>query len=270
MFGGGIFAEESANVEQPDVNEIVNRVAANWRRDIDAERDYTYQARRVTQLFNKKGEVASTQIRTYEVLIVFGRYYRKWIARDDVPLSAKEQNKEDEKLDKFFDKQQKMSDKNRAKELENTQKFKRELADELPRVLKWEIVGDEILDDQPVWVLQATPNKAYKPESDRLKVLSKLSGKIWVSKADYKWIKFETELAEDFNVGWFLAKIDKGTRIVSEQTRINDEVWLPKRYLFEGRIRALFMPIRGRTETTYSQYKKFTSDVKIRFSEREF
>ena len=269
IFTGGLFAEESAKVEQPDANAIINRVAANWRRDIDAERDYTYQARSVTKSLNKKGEVTNTRIKTYEVLILFGKHYRKLIELNDKPLSAKEQKNEEEKLNKFFDKRQNMSEKDRAKEMkkeeENAQKFKRELADELPKALKWEIIGDEILDGQPVWAIVATPNMEYKPKSDRAKTLSKMSGKFWVSKADYKWMKVETDLVEDFKVGWFLVKIDKGTHIELEQTRINDEVWLPKRVFADGSGRVLFILGRVCFEITYSQYQKFTTDVKIKY-----
>lgn len=266
LFTNGIFADESTTIEWPEPQELINLSTDNWRRGLDAIRDYTYQKRRVTQVFNKNGELKISRIETYEISIIFGKQYSKLIAIDDKPLSVKDQKNEEKKLDKFFDKQRKMSDKDREKELEKENlKLQREIADELPQMLSFEIIGDEILDGYPVWVLSATPRKGYKPRSNAGKLLSKMSGKIWVTKAGYKWVKLEADIAEDVNFGWFLFKLRKGARIEIEQVRINDEVWLPKRVLVSGAARVAVINAIVHDEATYSKYQKFTSDVKITY-----
>ena len=266
LFAVGLFAEESITVERPDPQEIVRRVAANYQRDIDAAADYTFQQRSFTQEFDKNGNVTKTRIRTYETLILFGEQYGKLIAVDDKPLSEADQKKEDERLSTFFNKRKEMSEEDRAKKRENAaQKFQREIADELPHILNYEIIGEEIIDGQPVWVIQGTPRKSYKPKSRTGKLLSKLSGKVWVTKTDDTWVKLEADFAEDFSVGGLLLKIRKGTRFEVESTRVNDDVWLPRRVLINGNARVLWSTMRPYTETTYSQYQKFTSEVKITY-----
>jgi hypothetical protein len=49
-----------------------------------------------------------------------------------------------------------------------------------------------------------------------------------------------------------------------EQTRVNDEIWLPSSMLvrFQARL-ALLRVLRGEYDIRYSNYRKFQSDSKI-------
>lgn len=254
-------AQESA--PRPDAQEIIRQSLSHWRRNLDAARNYTYQRRSVDDQLEKDGDLKKSETKTYQVSIIYGEPYEKLIARDDKPLSEKDQKKED-KLNKFFEKQKDMSDEERQREREKKRdKFRREIADELPLMLNYEIVGEEEFNGQPVWVLSATPKRDYHPNSMAGKLLSKISGKLWISKADYQWVKVEADLADDFTVGWFLFKLRKGTHLEFEQTRINDEVWLPKRAFVRGSGRVAVKSGYFRNLTEFSNYQKFSSDVKI-------
>lgn len=255
-------AQESA--PRPDAQEIIRQSLSHWRRNLDAARNYTYQRRSVDDQLEKDGDLKKSETKTYQVSIIYGEPYEKLIARDDKPLSEKDQKKEEDKLNKFFEKQKDMSDKERQREREKKRdKFRREIADELPLMLNYEIVGEEEFNGQPVWVLSATPKRDYHPNSMAGKLLSKISGKLWISKADYQWVKVEADLADDFTVGWFLFKLRKGTHLEFEQTRINDEVWLPKRAFVQGSGRVAVKSGYFRNLTEFSNYQKFSSDVKI-------
>jgi hypothetical protein len=49
-----------------------------------------------------------------------------------------------------------------------------------------------------------------------------------------------------------------------EQTRVNDEVWLPKRVTIELAARVLLLKnIRSEIEVTYRDYRKFQSDSRV-------
>ena len=56
----------------------------------------------------------------------------------------------------------------------------------------------------------------------------------------------------------------KGTHLIIELTRVNHEVWLPKRVQlhFDARV-ALFKSYDDDVEQTYRDYKKFRTDTKI-------
>ena len=56
-----------------------------------------------------------------------------------------------------------------------------------------------------------------------------LRGKIWIDQKNYGWVKVEAEAIDTISWGFFVLRIHKGSRIAFEQTRVNDEIWLPKR-----------------------------------------
>jgi hypothetical protein len=257
------FAQESAP-DRPDAQEIIRRSLSHWRRNLDAARNYTFQERTVEEELNKDGSVKKTEISTHDILIIYGEPYEKLTARDDKPLSEKDQQKEEEKLNKFFEKQQKKSDEEREKErAKERDKFQRDIADELPLMLDYEIVGDDSFDGQPVWEIKATPKGNYKSHSMAGKLLSKMSGRVWITKSDYQWVKAECDLMDDFAVGWFLFKLHKGTHLEFAQVRINDEVWLPRSFFLQGSGRMAVKTGRFRNTVQYNNYQKFKADVKV-------
>jgi len=260
LFAVRLFAEERAAIKQPDPQEIIRRVAATYERDISRLSEHIFQQRSVTQEFDRNGSVRETKTRTYEAVILFGQRYLKLTAIDDKPLNEIDKKREDERLNKAFILLKERSDEDRKKAMETqVEGFMREIGDELPYILDYRIVDEEMIDGQPVWVVQATPMKNSRPKSRGAKLFSKFSGKVWVTKADYTWVKLEAELTDDFTVGWLLFRIYKGACIESESTFV-DGVWLPKQQSFDMGMRALWNSRRARTETIYSRHQKFISD----------
>ncbi len=252
------------DVSLPTAQEIMRQSVSHWRRSLDAARNYTFQRRSIEDKLDKDGDPKKTEIETYQISIIYGEPYEKLIARDDKPLSEKDQQKEEEKLNKFFEKQKNIPEEERQRNREKErQKFQHEIADELPVMLDYQIIGEDEFNGQPVWVLSATPKRDYHANSRAGNLLSKLSGRVWITKADYQWVKAEATLSEDFSVGWFLFKLRKGTHLEFEQTRVNDEVWLPKHVFVEGSGRLAVKSAHFRLVSDYSNYQRFTSDVKI-------
>ena len=96
------------------------------------------------------------------------------------------------------------------------------------------------------------------------KFLSKFRGRVWIDKDDLQLAKMDVETLDTVSLGLGLARIHKGTRFVLEQTRVNDEVWLPRQveYKFNARI-ALLKAYNVDGEQTYGDYKKFRTSSKI-------
>jgi len=57
---------------------------------------------------------------------------------------------------------------------------------------------------------------------------SKIRGRVWIDAAENQWVKIDAETIATISFGLFLARLHKGTHIVTEQMRVNDEVWLPR------------------------------------------
>ena len=74
----------------------------------------------------------------------------------------------------------------------------------------------------------------------------------------------EAEVIDTISFGGFLVRLAKGSHLEADQTRVNGEVWLPKRCEAEASARvALMKKYHGRLEITYSDYKKFQTDSRI-------
>jgi hypothetical protein len=231
------------------------------------QRDYTYIDREVQNKLDSKGQAKSTEVKTYEVLEIYGEPVQRLIAKDDKPLDAKEAAKEEEKIQKIIDKRKNESEEERkkreekaVKEREDGRKFVREVAD----AYDFKLVGTEEVGGRDAWVIDGEPRAGFEPHMKEAKLLSKFRGRVWIDKGDLQLSKMDIEAIDTVSFGWVLARIHKGTRVVLEQTRVNDEVWLPRHVTFKVDARvALFKGYNLAGDQEYRDYKKFRTTSKI-------
>jgi len=94
--------------------------------------------------------------------------------------------------------------------------------------------------------------------------LSKFHGRIWIDKTDVQMSKMDIEALDTVSWGLFIARFHKGSHFMIEQTRINDEVWLPRQVNFKIDVRvALLKSFNMDAEQSFRDYKKFRTDSKI-------
>ncbi len=231
------------------------------------QRDYTYIERVERHELDGKGGVRKTDTRTSEVLQIYGEDVQRLIAKDDQPLSSGEAKKEDDKIQKIIDKRKNESEEDRRKRLakeekdrEEDRKFVLEIAD----AFNFQLIGAELIDGRDTWVLEGEPRPGYEPKQRNAKILGKFKGRVWIDKAEAQWVKLDIMAIDTISFGFVLARIHKGTHLIIELTRVNDEVWLPRRVQlhFDARV-ALFKSYDDDVEQTYREYKKFRSDTKI-------
>jgi hypothetical protein len=64
--------------------------------------------------------------------------------------------------------------------------------------------------------------------------------------------------------GSFLVRLDPGARIQFDETRVNDEVWLPRHISVAASARlGIFKKLRVQEDTTYKSFRKFQSDSRL-------
>ena len=73
-------------------------------------RDYTYVERDEEHRLDNKGQVKSTEVKTYDVMELYGEQVQRLIEKDDKPLHAKDAAKEEEKIQKVIDKRKNESE----------------------------------------------------------------------------------------------------------------------------------------------------------------
>jgi hypothetical protein len=259
--------DASGTVSQEQIREVLRRVA---EKDIENDkrlRDYTYIQREEQHRLDGKGNVKKVESRTSEVLVIYGEEVQRLIAKDDKPLSEQDAKKEEERIQKITDKRKNESDSDRRKRLEKEEKNRedgRKFVLEVADAYDFRLVDSETLDGHETWVLDGEPRPGFEPKSREAKFLPKLRGRIWIDKTEMQWVKLDVTTTDTISVGLFLARIHKGTRIVVETTKVNEEVWLPKHVDFHVDLRlALLKNLNVDVEQTFRDYKKFRTDTKI-------
>jgi hypothetical protein len=259
--------DASGKLSQEQMQELLRVVADKDMENDKVLRDYTYSQREVDHKLDGKGQVKSTETRTSDIMEIDGEQVERLVEKNDKPLDAKDAAKEDEKIQKIIDKRKNETDDERRKRLEkedkereDNRKFVRDVAD----AYTFTLLGTEQIDGRDAWVIAGEPRPGFEPKTKDSKFLSKFHGKVWIDKADLQLSKMDVEAVDTVVIGLFLARIHKGTRFVLEQTRVNNEVWLPLSLAvkIDARV-ALLKNFDLDVEDTYSDYKKFRTSARI-------
>ena len=259
--------DASGTVPAEQIRELLRRAEEKDLENAKRQRDYTYLERVERHRLDGHGGIDKTETWTSEVLEIYGEPVVRRTSKDDKPLSADEAKNEDEKIQKIIDKRKNESEQERRKRLvreekdrEQDRKFVLEIAD----AFNFQLIGSDVIGGRDTWVFEGEPRPGYEPKDRNAKMLSKFKGRVWIDQAEAQWVKLDITAMDTISVGFVLARIHKGTHLVIELTRVNDEVWLPKlvELHFDARV-ALFKSYDDDVEQTYRDYKKFRTDTKI-------
>lgn len=260
-------AGPDGKLSQDQMQQLLRVVADKDIENDKRQRDYTYIEREVNSKLDGNGRTKSTEVRTYEILEIYGEQVQKLIAKDDKPLNAKEATKEDEKIQKIIDKRKNESEANRKKREEKELKdreeeraFVREVAD----AYNFKLVGAEEVAGRNAWVIEGEPRPGFQPHMKDAKYLPKFHGRVWIDKDDLQLAKMDVECLDTISWGGFLVRFHKGSRFVLEQTRVNDEVWLPRQLGIKVDVRLVVLKdFNVDIQQTFRDYKKFRTETKI-------
>jgi hypothetical protein len=254
-------------LSEDQIRDLIRKAADNDMENDKKLRDYLYTERDEQRNLNGKGEVKSTETKTYEVMEIYGDQTQKLVAKDDRPLSDKDAQKEDEKIQKLIDKRKNESPEDRdkrlakeAKEEEDGRKFVLEAAD----AYNFKLVGREVIEGRDNYVIDADPKPGYEPKMKEAKILPKFRARLWIDAESIQWKRVDAECIDTVSWGLFIARIHKGSHITIIQTRVNDEVWLPQHITvkLDARV-ALMKEYNLDFDVAYSDYKKFRTETKI-------
>ena len=260
---GAIFGQVVQDDARGIIRKSVELDQANWQR----MKDYTWIARQTDRSLDSSGEVKAEKSETWETVVVYGEPHRRMLERNGKPLSAEDQRKEQEKLDKAVAKRERESPEQRQRreaEYEKGREKDREFLRHVPDLFDFQMLGDQKIDGHNVWVISATPRPDARPKGRDAKALLKIRAKVWVDKREYQWVRLEAETTATISFGLFIARLSPGAKLEFEQTRVNDEVWLPKRELVRGAARlGLVKKLSVEQELTWNNYRKFQVDSKV-------
>jgi hypothetical protein len=230
-------------------------------------RNYTYIERDEEHKLDGKGHVKSTEAKTYEVMELYGEQVQRLTEKDDKPLDAKDAAKEEEKIQKIINKRKDESENDRKKREEKEEKGReedRKFVLEVADAYNFTLVGTELVGGREAWVIDGEPRPGFVPHMKQSKFLAKFRGRVWIDKSDFQLAKMDVECLDTVSWGLFLARIHKGSRFMLEQTRVNEEVWLPRELTVKVDVRlALLKNINVDLEQSFRDYKKFRATSRV-------
>jgi len=254
-------------LSQDQIRALIRQAADKDIENDKKQREYTYVEREEQHKLDGNGQVKSSESKTHEIMVLYGEHVERLIAKDDKPLSEKDAAKEEERIQKLTDKRKNESEDQRKKRLDEEEKDRedsRKFVSEVADAYNFRFMGTENIDGRETYVIDAEPRPDFQPHLKEAKILPKFRFRAWIDQQESQWVKLDAECIDTVSLGWFLARIHKGSRLLLDQTRVNDEVWLPRHVAIKVDVRvALLKNFNVEADLTYRDYKKFRTDTKI-------
>jgi hypothetical protein len=252
-----LFAQSSGpdkpqnNASVLGASQIVGPSVAATERSWEVRDHYTYMERDEDRRLDTLGHVKSENVDVTRMILVNGARFEQLLERNGQLPSAKEQRKRDEELNKLKHETPEEQTE-RLRKSEENRSFLRDVIE----AFDFHLTGEEIVGGRMAYVLQVTPHLGYHARGKYGKMFSKVEGKLWVDKQDFGWIKVDGQVTQSFSMGLFVARVQRGSHIILEQTCVGDGVWVPKRLEVRASARILFLKSLDIDRIlTYSDYR---------------
>jgi len=233
----------------PEEAIVRNSVQAN-ERDWQAEPEFSYSET------VKDG----TGAKTYEVVMLDGSPYQRLLKVNGVALSAKEQEREQQKFQDEAAKRRGQSRSARARRIAAYQKDRRHdhvLMQQLTNAFTFQLAGQEKLSGRDVYHLRAVPRNGYKPPNMESRVLTGMKGQMWIDTQSFQWVKVMAEVIRPVHMEGFLATVDPGTFFELEKTPVTQQIWLPSHFRVQSQSKILgAFSHRTYEDDTWSDYRR--------------
>lgn len=248
--GGSDPATPQNHASALDGRRIVDLSVAATERNWDARDSYAYVERDQDRRLDALGHVRSENVDVTRTIVVHGAPFEQLVEHNGHPPSAEEQSRSGQDLENLEHETPKERTVRLAGEKESSS-FLREVVN----AFDFQIIGEETVEGRPAYVFHVTPHPGYHGHGKYGKMLSKVEGKLWVDKQDFSWIKVDGQVTQAFSMGLFVARVQRGSHVTLEQTRVSDGVWMPKRIEVRASARIFFFKsLEIDRILTYSDY----------------
>ena len=250
----------------PDIPALLRAVQANQRASEAVKKDYLYRSVVTAEESDGHGGVKKIESSEYDDFWTEGVEVRRRVKKDGKELSAEEQKKENERIDKAVAK----AKERRAKAGEQG-KETGPRGEEVVTVSRLMELGSftnarrEQLNGRDVIAVDFAGDPKAKTKTRFEEVIRDMAGTAWMDEQDKVLVKAQGHFLNNFKLGaGLVVNIQKGTNFSMEQRKINDEVWLPAKMEGQGSFRfLLFAGFHGTLEIVDSDYRKFKATSTI-------
>jgi len=253
-----------SQVQLPDLKALFKQIDANQQAVDKIKENYAGTKVEEETDYEGNGKPKKPDVRESTFFYLDGNEVSTLVKINGEPLSPEAQKKENARVVKEIDE----LEKNASKKESPDQKAKQEQKDEeeedvsidaFLRACQFVNPRRERFRGQDVLVFDFEPNPEFKARTLVEKVIQKLGGVIWIDEKALDVVRIDAFFVNNVKIaGGLLADLQKGTRVVLEQTYVNNEVWLPTYEEVHIDVRVLLVKgIKVDGTTRYSDYKKF-------------
>jgi hypothetical protein len=257
---------EEAERPLPDIPALMHSVEVNQRASEAIEKDYMYRSVQTHEETDGHGGVKKAETMEYDIFWVNGVPVHRLTKKNGKELSADEQKKESEKIDKEVAKAKERRAKADEKGTETDPR-----GHEVVTVSRLLELGSFTnarrvqLNGRDTIAVDFAGDPKAKTKNRFEDVIRDLAGTAWVDEQDKVLVKAQGHFVNSFKVGGgMVANIQKGTNFEGEWRKINDEVWLPSMFDGQGAARVLVLfHFNGSLRAVNSEYRKFKATSTI-------
>jgi len=250
----------------PDIPALMRAVEVNQRASEAVEKDYMYRSVQTHEESDGHGGVKKTETEEYDVFWLEGVPVHRLTKKNGKELSAEEQKKENEHIDKEVAKAKERRSKADEKGTE-TDPHGHDLVT-VSRLLELGSFTNARrvqLNGRDTIAVDFAGDPKAKTKNRFEDVIRDMAGTAWMDEQDRILVKAQGRFVNNFKVGGgMVVNIQKGTSFSMEQRKVNDEVWLPAMVEGQGAARALlFFSFNGSVRAVESDYRKFKATSTI-------
>lgn len=261
-----LLTQAPADSTREDAATLIQRVIDEQDRQQLAQRAFAFRERTVTDHLDDDGTISRTESETFVVTPATGGEYRRLVAKDGRPLTPREEDKEQKKLDKHVEENLRLSEeererKTREKLEDRIERYQTRLEEAL-EVYDFEPLPDEFLHGIPVRVFHFSPKPGYKGHSRPTKIFARMEGTIWIDPERNQLAKLSIAFTRDLTfLGGVFGRVSKGTRARVEGA-MRDGLWMLDNVEVSLNARLYFLKrYRRRITVVYDDYRKYQVDT---------
>jgi len=257
-----------SQVQLPDLKALFRQIDANQQALDKIKENYAGTKVEEETEYEGNGKPKKPEVRESTFFYLDGSEVSTLVKIDGQPLSAEAQKKENARVLKQIDELQKNANKKESPDEKSKQAQKEDEEEDVSidaflRACQFVNPRRERFRGQDVLVFDFEPNPEFKAHTLVEKVIQKLGGVVWIDQKALDVVRLDAFFVNNVKfAGGLLADLQKGTRVVLEQTFVNNEVWLPTYEEVHIDVRVLLVKgIKVDGTTRYSDYKKFSVET---------
>jgi len=210
-----------------DVNPIIQRLIEAQNQNDERAQQYTYTEETERFAFDKHGNARKADAETHEVIFVEGIKYKKLVARNGKPLSAREKAQVEKDMRLTAEERRTHQTPLPAGGIISfSGRFsQRSLAlgslRELLTLYDNKLSGEEAVRGHQAWIIESTPRQGYTPASEHEREVLVFSKKFWVDQRDGVLVRAVYTIASEDSM------FRPGSTLTFEYEKVDEETWEP-------------------------------------------